>query len=213
MCLPYDEALGIHPQDDSFLRREALGLRRHAAGQLPAAAALPPAGDLPPPGAASRPTWCWPCSCSATSSRAEEKRRDFDYYDPLTTGDSSLSRCIFSIVASEVGYPDKAYAYFMETRAHGPRQHPRQHAQYGVHTAAMAGTWLGVVYGFAGMRPGWRRAALRTRAAGTMARLPLQAARARRAAGSRRSTPAATSYRLLRGRALALIAPRQRACC
>ena len=51
MYLPYDEALGINPQDDTFLEPRAVGLRQHAVGQVPPAAALPPARDLPPPGA------------------------------------------------------------------------------------------------------------------------------------------------------------------
>ena len=51
MYLPYDEELGIHPQDDTLPRARAVGLRRHAAGEVPAAAALPPARHLPPPGA------------------------------------------------------------------------------------------------------------------------------------------------------------------
>jgi trehalose/maltose hydrolase-like predicted phosphorylase len=69
----------------------------------------------------------------------------------VTTHDSSLSSCIFGIIAAEVGYPDKAYHYFMETaRLDLDDTHGNTH--YGVHTAAMAGTWLGVAYGFAGMR-------------------------------------------------------------
>jgi trehalose/maltose hydrolase-like predicted phosphorylase len=69
----------------------------------------------------------------------------------VTTHDSSLSSCIFSIIASEVGYHDKAYDYFMETaRLDLDDTHGNTH--YGVHTAAMAGTWMGVAYGFAGMR-------------------------------------------------------------
>jgi Glycosyl hydrolase family 65 central catalytic domain len=44
----------------------------------------------------------------------EEKRRNFDYYDPLTTRDSSLSSCVQSIVATEVGYKAKAMEYFLE---------------------------------------------------------------------------------------------------
>jgi alpha,alpha-trehalose phosphorylase len=81
----------------------------------------------------------------------EQKRRDFDYYEPLTTHDSSLSACIFGIVAAEVGHADKAYDYFMETArldlddTHGNTRH-------GVHTAAMAGTWMGLVQGFGGLR-------------------------------------------------------------
>jgi beta-phosphoglucomutase len=81
----------------------------------------------------------------------EDKRRDFDYYEAVTTHDSSLSSCIFSIIAAEVGYQDKAYDYFMETaRLDLDDTHGNTH--YGVHTAAMAGTWMGVAYGFAGMR-------------------------------------------------------------
>jgi alpha,alpha-trehalose phosphorylase len=81
----------------------------------------------------------------------EDKRRDFDYYEAVTTHDSSLSSCIFSIIASEVGYHDKAYDYFMETaRLDLDDTHGNTH--YGIHTAAMAGTWMGVAYGFAGMR-------------------------------------------------------------
>jgi alpha,alpha-trehalose phosphorylase len=43
-----------------------------------------------------------------------EKRRNFDYYDPMTTRDSSLSSCVQNIVATEVGYQDKAMEYFLE---------------------------------------------------------------------------------------------------
>jgi alpha,alpha-trehalose phosphorylase len=82
---------------------------------------------------------------------ADDKKRDFDYYEPITTHDSSLSRCIFGIVASEVGYHDKAYRYFVE----GARTDLDDHhgnTRHGAHTAAMAGSWLGVVAGFAGLR-------------------------------------------------------------
>jgi alpha,alpha-trehalose phosphorylase len=58
---------------------------------------------------------------------------------------------VFSIIASEIGYHDKAYAYFMQT-ARMDLDNSHSNTQYGVHTAAMAGAWMGVVYGFAGMR-------------------------------------------------------------
>ena len=61
----------------------------------------------------------------------EEKRRTFDYYDPLTTGDSTLSACIQSVMASEVGYPDAALEYFLDALRGRParprRQHRRRH--------------------------------------------------------------------------------------
>ena len=50
MYVPFDKRLGIHPQDDGFLDREAWDFENTAHGKVPAAAALPPAGDLPPPG-------------------------------------------------------------------------------------------------------------------------------------------------------------------
>ncbi len=81
----------------------------------------------------------------------EEKKRTFDFYDPLTTGDSSLSACIQSIVASEVGYSDKAveyarYALLMDLADLG------KNVKDGLHMASMGGTWMVTVFGFAGFR-------------------------------------------------------------
>jgi alpha,alpha-trehalose phosphorylase len=81
----------------------------------------------------------------------EEKRRTFDYYDPLTTGDSSLSAAIQSVIASEVGYADAALGYFHDAAAvdlldtHG-------NTADGIHVASAGGTWLALVAGFAGLR-------------------------------------------------------------
>jgi alpha,alpha-trehalose phosphorylase len=81
----------------------------------------------------------------------EEKRRTFDYYDPLTTGDSTLSACIQSVIASEVGHPDVALEYFLDACSvdlvdgHG-------NTADGIHIAACGGTWLALVAGFGGLR-------------------------------------------------------------
>ena len=81
----------------------------------------------------------------------DEKRRTFDYYDPLTTGDSTLSACIQSVVASEVGYPEAALEYFVHAcavdlaDAHG-------NTADGIHIASCGGTWLALVAGFGGLR-------------------------------------------------------------
>jgi alpha,alpha-trehalose phosphorylase len=81
----------------------------------------------------------------------EEKRRTFDYYDPLTTGDSTLSACIQSVMASEVGYPEAALEYFVAAcavdlaDAHG-------NTADGIHIASCGGTWLALVAGFGGLR-------------------------------------------------------------
>jgi alpha,alpha-trehalose phosphorylase len=81
----------------------------------------------------------------------EQKKRNFDYYDPLTTGDSSLSACIQSIIASELGYQDAAIRYFkyavlMDLADVGGN------VRDGVHAASIGGTWMAIVYGLAGMR-------------------------------------------------------------
>jgi alpha,alpha-trehalose phosphorylase len=81
----------------------------------------------------------------------EEKRRTFDYYDPLTTGDSSLSACVQSVIASEVGYPEVALDYFLDAcmvdlaDSHG-------NTADGIHIASCGGTWLALVAGFGGLR-------------------------------------------------------------
>ena len=80
----------------------------------------------------------------------EQKRRNFDYYDPITTGDSSLSACVQSVVASEVGYEELALHYFKRALyldlcdLHG-------NTPDGVHVASAGGVWAAIVNGFAGM--------------------------------------------------------------
>ena len=81
----------------------------------------------------------------------EEKRCNYDYYEAITTHDSSLSSCIFSIMASEIGYGEKAYDYFMQT-ARLDLDNLHHNTQHGLHCAALAGSWMALVYGFAGMR-------------------------------------------------------------
>lgn len=80
-----------------------------------------------------------------------QKKRDFDFYEKITTHDSSLSTCIFSIVANEVGYREKAYHYFMGT-ARMDLDNTHGNTKDGIHAANMAGTWMSLVNGFAGMR-------------------------------------------------------------
>ena len=82
---------------------------------------------------------------------AEEIRRTFDHYDPLTTGDSTLSAAIHSVVASAAGHPEAALDYFHEAATvdlydtHG-------NTADGIHIASCGGTWLALVAGFGGLR-------------------------------------------------------------
>lgn len=148
--LPYDEGRGIHAQDDTFLARKVwdfagtpaenyplllhyhpLVIYRHqVCKQADVLLALFLRGDM--------------------FSKAV-KRRDFDYYEAITTHDSSLSTCIHSIIAAEIGLHERAYEFFMHT-ARMDIDNTHGNTFHGVHTAAMGGTWMSVVHGFAGLR-------------------------------------------------------------
>lgn len=150
MLLPYDDALQIHAQDDSFLDKKKWDFAGTPKDKYPLLLNYHPMVIY-------RHQVCKQADVVlallllSDQFTLEDKKRDFDYYEAVTTHDSSLSSCIFSIIASEVGYHDKAYDYFMETaRLDLDNTHGNTH--YGVHTAAMAGTWMCVAYGFAGMR-------------------------------------------------------------
>lgn len=150
MYIPYDDELRIHPQDDTFLSKKKWNLndtpkehhplllhyhylviyRHQVCKQADVLLALLLLGDRFP---------------------LQVKQRDYDYYEPITTHDSSLSPSTFGILASEVGYHDKAYSYFVQT-ARGDLDNAHGNTAHGVHIAAMAGTWMAIVYGFAGMR-------------------------------------------------------------
>ena len=88
------------------------------------------------------------------------KRRVFDHYEPITTHDSTLSASTFSVLASEVGYEKEALRFFADASfvdiddQHGNTDH-------GVHMASLAGSWLALVWGFAGFRPSGPRLAFR----------------------------------------------------
>jgi alpha,alpha-trehalose phosphorylase len=81
----------------------------------------------------------------------EQKRANFLYYDALTTGDSSLSACIESIVAAEVGEAKKALAYFHFALLMDLAD-VAGNTSDGVHIAAAAGVWQALVFGFGGVR-------------------------------------------------------------
>ncbi len=82
---------------------------------------------------------------------AEQKRRDFEYYEGLTVRDSSLSACTQSIVAAEVGHLDLAHDYLREA-AFVDLHDLHHNTGDGLHIASLAGAVLAVTNGFGGMR-------------------------------------------------------------
>ncbi|MDF7663519.1 HAD-IA family hydrolase [Bifidobacterium sp. ESL0763] len=82
---------------------------------------------------------------------AVSKRRDFDFYDPLTTGDSSLSASTQQIVAAEVGHGELAMRYFDEA-LYADVANLHGNTADGIHLASAGGVWLSAVAGFGGLR-------------------------------------------------------------
>ena len=81
----------------------------------------------------------------------ETIKNSYDYYEKITTHDSSLSYSIYSIMAAKLGYKEKAYGYFDET-ARLDLENPHGNTKDGLHLANMGGAWIAIVYGFAGVR-------------------------------------------------------------
>jgi alpha,alpha-trehalose phosphorylase len=82
---------------------------------------------------------------------AEQKARDFDYYERITVRDSSLSAAVQAVVAAEVGHMELAYDYFGETAFIDLRD-LAFNTKDGLHLASLAGSWMAAVAGFGGMR-------------------------------------------------------------
>jgi alpha,alpha-trehalose phosphorylase len=81
----------------------------------------------------------------------EQIRRDYEYYEPRTTHDSSLSVCIYSIVACQIGLTEKAYEHFAGALRED-LDNGKNNTKNGLHIANMAGTGMCIINGFAGIR-------------------------------------------------------------
>jgi len=150
MAIPFDDFLGIHPQDLHFLEREVWDLANTPLAKRPLLLHYHPLviyrfqvlkqADV-----------VLALFLQGELFTAEQKRADFEYYDPITTGDSTLSAVVQSIMAAEVGYSDLARRYFVNAlfvdladRHHNTTE--------GVHVASVGGVWSALVYGFGGFR-------------------------------------------------------------
>jgi alpha,alpha-trehalose phosphorylase len=150
MYVPFDEQLGIHPQDDSFLEQEVWDFEHTPAEKYPLLLHFHPL-VIYRHQVIKQADVVLAMFLHGHEFSLEQKRRDFDYYDPLTTGDSSLSACIQSIVAAEVGYHDAALRYFTFALLMD-LANVSGNLKDGVHIASVGGTWMAVVYGLAGLR-------------------------------------------------------------
>ena len=166
MYVPRHEELGIVLQDEHFLERKPWDFDGHARRSYPLLLHYHPL-ELYRHQVIKQTDVVLATYLVGHAFSEEEKRRTFDYYDPLTTGDSTLSACVQSVIASEVGYADAALEYFLDACRRRPARRPRQHRRR--HPRRVVRRHL------ARARRGLRRAARRGRARGDFApRLPAE---------------------------------------
>lgn len=150
MYYPVDEKLGVFLQQDGYLDKEQILVK-----------------DLP---ASERPInqkWSWDRilrSCFIKQADVlqglyffeedydiDTLKRNFDFYEPRTVHESSLSPCVHSILAAKLNDEARAYEFYLRT-ARLDLDDYNNDTEDGLHITSMAGTWMSVVEGFAGMR-------------------------------------------------------------
>jgi alpha,alpha-trehalose phosphorylase len=150
MYVPYDDTAGIHLQDDEFLSKKPWDFANTPSEKYPLLLHFHPL-VIYRHNVIKQADIVLAMFLLGNEFSPEQKRRNFDYYDPLTTGDSSLSVSIQSILAVELGYLDKAIEYWTYA-AWMDLADVHANVEQGCHIASMGGTWMAVVYGVAGMR-------------------------------------------------------------
>lgn len=150
MYYPFDNELNVFVQHDTFLDKDLMTVAQLAPEDRPL-----------------NQNWSWDRilrSCFIKQADVlqgmyflnhnytiEEKRRNFEFYEPMTVHESSLSPCIHSILAAELGLEEKAYEMYNRT-ARLDLDNYNNDTEDGLHITSMTGSWLAIVQGFAGMR-------------------------------------------------------------
>lgn len=150
MYRPHDEELGVFVQHDGFLDKD-----------------IRPVSALSPDDLPLNQKWSWdkilrsPFIKQADVLQGiyffgdrfsmDEKRRNFDFYEPMTVHESSLSPCIHSILAAELGKEEKAVEMYQRT-ARLDLDNYNNDTEDGLHITSMTGSWLAIVQGFAQMK-------------------------------------------------------------
>lgn len=150
MFYPVDEELGIFLQQEGYMDKEQILV-----------------SELPEEDRPLNQKWSWDRilrSCFIKQADVlqglfflehsyddETIRRNFNFYEPRTVHESSLSPCVHSILASKLGLQDKAYEMYLRT-SRLDLDNYNNDTEDGCHTTSMAGTWMSVVQGFGGMR-------------------------------------------------------------
>ena len=150
MYVPYDDGLKVHPQDQDFTTHQAWDFEHTPEDQYPLLLHHT-YFDLYRKQVVKQADLVMALFARGDAFSADEKRRDFDYYETLTVRDSSLSACVQAIVAAEVGHLQLAHDYLAEAAVMDLRD-LESNVRDGVHIASLGGALLAVVCGFGGLR-------------------------------------------------------------
>lgn len=150
LYFPYSEELQIYLQQDGFLDKELITVADLDVAQRPI-----------------NQKWSWdrilrsPYIKQADTLQGfylfedhfsiEELERHFDFYEPFTVHESSLSPCVHSIQAAKLGRMEQAYKFYLRTSRLDLDDYNKE-VEEGLHITSMAGTWMSIVEGFGGMR-------------------------------------------------------------
>jgi alpha,alpha-trehalose phosphorylase len=150
MTVPFDKKLGVHPQAAAFTGHQVWDFAGTPADHYPLMLHYP-YFDLYRKQVVKQADLVLAMLVCGDAFTAEEKARNFDYYEALTVRDSSLSACVQAAIAAEVGHLDLAYDYLGEAALIDllDLQH---NTRDGIHIASLAGTWVALVSGFGGLR-------------------------------------------------------------
>ena len=152
MFIPYDAVLGVHCQAAGFTGHQVWDFAATPADHYPLMLHYP-YFDLYRKQVVKQADLVLAMQHAGDAFTAEQKARNFDYYDALTVRDSSLSACTQAVIAAEVGELDLAFDYLGEA-ALIDLDDLEHNTRDGVHIASLAGTYVALVSGFAGARYG-----------------------------------------------------------
>jgi alpha,alpha-trehalose phosphorylase len=152
MRVPYDERTKVHLQDDGFLDQQPWDFAGTPADKYPLLLHYHPL-VIYRHQVIKQADAVLAAVLLPERFTADERRRIFEYYDMVTTGDSSLSECVQAIAAADAGYYRTAEEYLVDAQAVDLADSSKNLLD-GLHLASAGGTWMAVVYGFAGYR--WR---------------------------------------------------------
>jgi alpha,alpha-trehalose phosphorylase len=150
MSIPYDEALGVHAQAEDFTSHQVWDFAGTPADHYPLLLHYP-YFDLYRKQVVKQADLVLAMHLCGAAFTAEQKARNFDYYEALTVRDSSLSACTQAVIAAEVGEIGLAFDYLGEA-ALMDLNDLEQNTRDGVHIASLAGTWVALIAGLAGLR-------------------------------------------------------------